>query len=105
MGLHRYITFSVDGLPDDNEFVQASADLIEEMYDLKFEDANRIEDVNWYDIDDDMKEFSAFFPAALFIMDVDEGGVERWKGYYKNGKMQFCGGEIVYDEFDESKLK
>lgn len=60
----------------------------------------------WYDNEKDMKEFSKKHPEVLFKLKGDgEETDDNWVQYFKNGKTQFCMGEIVYKEFDESKLK
>lgn len=53
-----------------------------------------------------MKAFSEKHPEALFELsgDGEESG-DLWKQYWRNGKVQHCSGTIVYDEFDESKMK
>ena len=59
----------------------------------------------WYAHEEDMRELSAQFPNALFAL---EGHGEEWDDhwikYFQGGKMQYCPGEIVYPDFDESKL-
>ena len=60
----------------------------------------------WYSHDDDMKEFSNMFPEILFILSGgDEEIVDLWKKYYKGGKHYKAKATVIFDEFDETKLK
>ena len=64
------------------------------------------ESVKWYEHDSDMKFLSSKFPNELFILyGVGEENLDLWVKYYKNGKVQVSQGEVVYEEFDETKLK
>lgn len=60
----------------------------------------------WYDHEMDMKELSKQFPNVVFKLkgEGEEAG-DLWHKYFKNGKVQVCEAKIVYDKFDESKLK
>ena len=60
----------------------------------------------WYEHNGEMLELSEQFPETVFCLSGkgEESG-DLWKSYYKNGKMQYCPARIVFDEFDESKLK
>jgi hypothetical protein len=70
------------------------------------EDGHGCDDLKWYAHEDDMKAFSKKYPKELFELtgEGEESG-DLWKKYFRNGKMQICKGEIVYPEFDKSKLK
>jgi hypothetical protein len=60
----------------------------------------------WYDFDENMAAVSKKFPHITFLLEGEgEEAGDLWKRYYKNGKRQECPARIVYDEFDESKLK
>ena len=60
----------------------------------------------WYESDSDMEAFSKKHPEALFELSGDgEESTDIWKQYWRNGKVQHCQGVIVYDEYDESKMK
>ena len=53
-----------------------------------------------------MLKYSKLHPELLFcITGEGEGSDDRWKHYFKNGKSQFCQGEIIYPEYYESQLK
>lgn len=59
----------------------------------------------WYDHDEEMLELSKQFPETVFCLYGDgEGSEDMWYTYYKNGKMQYCGARIEFDEYDEAKL-
>lgn len=60
-----------------------------------------------YDIKEDLVKFSKKCPDGLFKMDVtwDNGfgdSPSRW--YIKNGKIQDCEVETIFEEFNENKL-
>jgi len=60
----------------------------------------------WYDHETDMKEVSKEFPGVLFTLrgEGEESG-DLWLKYFKDGKMQSCPAKIVFDSYDESKLR
>lgn len=64
------------------------------------------ESCKWYDHEVDMLALSKQFPVILFTLEGrgEEAG-DLWIKYFKNGKIQKCPGKIIYDEFDETKLK
>lgn len=52
-----------------------------------------------------MKVISTKYPDILFeVTGEGEETGDLWKAYFKNGKMQYCKGKVVYDDFDEYKL-
>lgn len=60
----------------------------------------------WYSHDEEMLELSKQFPETVFCLHGEgEESVDLWNAYYKNGKKQFCPATIVYETYDESKLK
>ncbi|MAG26473.1 hypothetical protein CMI47_13070 [Candidatus Pacearchaeota archaeon] len=70
------------------------------------EKAYGTDDCKWYTYDDDMHALSKLFPNVLFkLSGVGEDHSDMWCAYYKVGKVQFERAQIVYAEFDESKLK
>ena len=69
------------------------------------EDWECFDAVKWYDHDDDMIEVSKLFPGVLFALHGEgDNSEDMWDAYYLNGKMQYCGAEIVYPPFDPEKL-
>ena len=70
------------------------------------EEGNFANNCKWYESDSDMKAFSEKHPKALFLLEGDgEDSPDYWRQYWKNGKCQNVQGEIVYEEFDETKMK
>ena len=62
--------------------------------------------LTWHEHDCDMRRLSTVFPSVLFTLwGRGEESDDLWKKYYLHGKCQVALGEIVYDEFDEEKLK
>lgn len=64
------------------------------------------EKCKWYDHEKDMKTVSLMHPNILLILygEGDDSG-DLWVKYFLNGRMQTSMAKIVYEEFDESKLK
>jgi len=62
--------------------------------------------VKWYDFDVDMRKISKMFPFTLFTLcgEGEESG-DIWKAYYKDGKCQHVQAKVVFEEFDEERLK
>lgn len=95
--------------------IQAPIELIKELREesegAKYaldEEGGTEEDTKWYSHEEDMKKFSKKYPEQLFILEgIGEGSDDVWKKYFKNGKMQTCIAEVVwnYEEFDESKME
>ena len=64
------------------------------------------ESCKWYKHDEDMINFSIKFPDTLFELHregEESGDIE--KVYYRNGKSQSCKARIVFEEYDERKMK
>lgn len=62
--------------------------------------------VKWYEHHEDMLKVSKQFPDIVLKLEgVGEEFPDFWKAYYKNGKFQVVNGDIVFEEFDESKMK
>lgn len=59
----------------------------------------------WYEINQDMVDFSQKYPEACFCIkgEGEEAG-DLWKAYFKAGKVFIAKAEIVYPEFNESLL-
>lgn len=110
MGLNRIVSLSFRGFSDtksDRKFLLGLTDLANEMYDAGFidGDCNEItEYVNWYDIVDDMKELSAFFPDVVLIVNVSEGGgLSDWTAFFQDGEMANELTYPVFYDFDKTK--
>ena len=78
-----------------------------ETFDYLFDiDGDSYDSYKWYDHELDMKEVSKGFPGVLFTLkgEGEEAG-DLWVKYFKDGKMQSCPAKIVFDSYDESKLR
>lgn len=64
------------------------------------------EECKWYEHDEDMRRFSKKYPNVLFILEGEgEESGDIWKKYYKDGKCQEVQAKLVFEEYDENKLK
>ena len=62
--------------------------------------------MKWYDHEEDMCELSKLFPNILFTLEgFGEEQGDIWREYFYNGKFQYAPATIIFDEFDENKLK
>ena len=63
------------------------------------------ETCKWYEHEEHMRTYSKQHPNTLFklIGEGEENG-DMWHKYYLNGKMQEVIPEIVFADFDETKL-
>lgn len=66
-------------------------------------DGYQRDDYHWA-YEDFFKGFSAQCPGVLFKMYGESQG-QYWVDYFRDGKKQTEGGEIVYGEFDERLLE
>lgn len=63
-------------------------------------------DAKWYDWQNHLKIVSKKFPEELIRIEGEgEESGDIWKAYFKNGKMQYTEAKLVFEEFDEAKLK
>lgn len=63
-------------------------------------------EITWYNNEKDVKELSKAFPDTVFLLErVGEEPGDLCQIYFKNGKMQVAQARIIYDDYDESKLK
>jgi len=59
----------------------------------------------WETHEKDLRELSKKYSANLFILYAEGETIDNnWIKYFKNGKMQFSAGNIVFDDFNEEKL-
>jgi len=64
------------------------------------------ERMQWYDFEDDITELSLKYPDKLFLFSGEgEEANDVWKKYFKNGKSFSPTKTIIWEEFDETKLK
>lgn len=60
----------------------------------------------WYDHEEELKSFSKNYPDVIFTLKGEgEQPGDIWKKYFKNGKVQIANAQIIFKDFDESKLK
>ena len=88
--------------PKIQEFLIANAD----TYYGVDEFGETTDSCKWYSYHDDMIVMSAQFPDVLFTLrgKGEESG-DVWNNYYLGGKSQRAQAKLVFDEFDESKLR
>lgn len=95
MGLNRIVELSFKGFNasrDHGEFLSELSELANDLYDAGFnngEYGNITDYVNWYDIIDDMKELSAFFPDVVLVIDIEEGNGDKWTALFNDGEMAY----------------
>ena len=62
--------------------------------------------IKWYNCDKDMLKYSKLYPDTVFeITGYGEEQEDIWKAYYKDGKEQKTVAKIIFDDYDEFKLK
>jgi len=67
---------------------------------------NAEEAVKWYEHEKEMKQFSKKYPNTIFCLHGEgEESEDIWNKYFCNGKVQVCRAKIVFDPFNEKKLK
>lgn len=82
-------------------FGKDDPDFKDNEFPLLFSDSSK-----WYDCEQDMRKYSKEYPNLIFKIHGDgEESNDLWDMYAKNGKIQLCPGEVIYDNFDKSKLK
>lgn len=89
----------LENIKNSNDFLDCDTSGV--FYNLVLEDSYR-----WYEHQEEMLVLSQQFPSVLFVLkgEGEENG-DFWIKYFKYGKVQICPGKIVYDPFDENKLK
>ena len=98
MGYYTNYTVEVQGSIDTEKFKE------------RFEEVTgyawaHLDNIKWYYWVEDMKQLSKEFSDTLFIVygEGEESG-DIWKAYFKNGKQQVSKAQIVFEDFDETKL-
>lgn len=82
-------------LPEFNNYEEALDELIQGYY-----------EGSWFKWAEDIKLISMMDRDKVFeLQGVGDGYDDQWIAYFKNGMMQFCLGEVVFDPFNESKLE
>jgi ABC-type Fe3+-hydroxamate transport system substrate-binding protein len=99
MGYYTVFNLEVVGGDSTYDYVQELQDI--SGYTNLFDDC-----VKWYDHEYDMRLLSEKYPEVLFILSGEgEDLKDIWKEYYKNGLMQRTYAEIIFEDFDETKLE
>lgn len=63
------------------------------------------DDCKWYDHETNMIELSDRFQEVLFQVHCRGEDGSEWINYFMNGKSTTCYGEVVFEKFDQTKLK
>ena len=72
----------------------------------RFDNDLEIYQVKWYNWAEDMRIFSQRHPTTLFTLNgIGEESEDIWRAYIQNGKMQVSKAILVFEPFDESKMK
>ncbi len=62
-------------------------------------------DSRWYEHEEDMRNLSRAYPELVFQLDGQgEDAEDRWRKYFKNGRMQEAKAVITLAPFDEAAL-
>lgn len=106
MGYNTYYDLKIKDCVRINTIIEELSDENDDAAYALDENGNTEMPCKWYDHDEDLKEFSKKYPELLFILNVEgEEPGDIWREYFKNGKMYSDKAEIIFPEFDESKLK
>ena len=96
-----YTSFKLEVVVDRNDEIDYEKVVVNHIGHDPFEDESE-----WVSHEKDMKEISKKYPQVLFELKGEgEDSGDLWKTYFKNGKMQRCTARIVYDDFDEAKMR
>lgn len=101
-----YTSYSLDIVEGDHELIKELVETNEHAAYAIDVTGDTESECKWYSCEEDLKDFSAKHPDALFKLrgEGEESG-DIWEAYFKNGKMQMCPAKIVFDDYDESKLE
>lgn len=105
MGYYTNFTLNIDCVDDSQR-----STLEREIEKMGVFEGGDIEDgitaeAKWYDCDEDMLLLSSRFQDILFsLYGSGDNSDDIWLHYFKNGRAMFNGIEVVYNDFDESKL-
>lgn len=107
MGYYTNFDLHVKKPANELDDARLTADL-GELFDSVYDDGGLIRantHAKWYDFEADMREFSENYPDLLFVVDGQgEDSTDLWLCYIQNGKSQHIGAEIVYAEYDPTKM-
>lgn len=84
---------------DSDEFIKAFYEVTEYQIDDLY-------CVKWYDWHDNMCKLSAMFPGIRFTLDGNgEESDDEWRHYFRDGMSQDAKATMIYERFDETKLR
>lgn len=105
MGYYTSYSLSIDGA-DNNQ-----RSILENEIDKMgvFEDGNIdvgfTAEAKWYECNEDMLLLSSRFPGVLFsLYGSGDASDDIWLHYFKSGRVMYDGIEVIYNDFDESRL-
>ena len=100
-----YTTFSLSTNPPEviKDVLNCGVQQLDSIFDI---DGKSFDSSKWYGHEEDMRIVSDNFPDVLFTLkgEGEEAG-DVWIKYFKNGMMQSCYAKLVFEEYDESKLR
>lgn len=64
-----------------------------------------LRELKWYNFKSDLSTLSEKFPDILFEIQGFGEDVAEWKAWFKNGRSFTSDGRVVFNEYDETKLK
>lgn len=92
------------GYSTDYDITENSQEVQEEIENVS--EYGSFQDVTWYNWKEDVTVVSLKFPDQVIkISGVGEEVGDVWKAYVKNGKWFVTTAQLVFEEFDESKLE
>jgi hypothetical protein len=94
---------------DDTEIFNNTVEKLRELDVIDYaldENLEGCDDVKWYESEDNMRKVSTEIQNVVFLLkgEGEESG-DVWDEYYLNGKKQRCQVELIFPDFDESKLE
>ena len=102
MGYYTDFSLSHDSDINDEEI----ADNLTKISGYKLNHDLELYQSKWYSWNNDMLSLSKMFPDVLFTLNgVGEEHGDIWRAFIKNGKMQVSKAVLMYEPFDESKMK
>lgn len=100
-----YTSYRLEVIEGDPDLIRQLRDECEDAHAAFDDDGNYDDRIKWYNSDTDMDKFSKKHPEALFLLEGEgEESPDFWRQYWQNGKCQNIAGEIVYEEFDKTKM-
>jgi len=102
MGYYTDFSLSHDSDINDEEI----ADNLTKISGYKLDHDLELYQAKWYSWNNDMSSLSKMFPDVLFTLNgVGEEHGDIWRAFFKNGKSQMSKAVLMYEPYDESKLK